>query len=190
MKDLKAIIQQCFKNMYIVARDDVKKHFKEDRQARNHFNLVRSLVFLGHVAKHPDMYFAPEYTDAAWGARVENFINTDPGMIRSFQEHNANPEFKVYLRALARGAFVSGPGADVYAKIKPVLQDDELCKFCNEVENFYYQGSLNGVYPDENFIKKYAKKVAKWAEVVRKQNTVCGKLMKRFINGYERQYTD
>lgn len=188
MNDLKAIIQQCFENMYIVARDDVKKNFKADKQAQRHLNLVRALVYLKHVAECPDLYFAPEYTDAEWGARVEKFINTDAGMIKSFQDHNANPEFKVYLRSLARGAFVSGPSASVYAKISPVLQDVELCNFCKEVENFYYKGVLTGVYCSENFVKQYAKKISKWAEIVRQQNTLRGKFMRKIVGGYERQY--
>ena len=187
MKDLKAIIKQCFEDMYVIARNDVKQHFKEDKQRHNIWNHGRSLAFLHNVAKNPDMYFAPAYTNAEWSARVENFIDTDAGMRKSFQEHNANPEFKVYLRALARGAFVSGPFANVYANIYPVLQDRDLYNFCAEVQNFYYQGVLD-VYANETLIKKYAKKISNWAEIVRKQNTISGRLMKRFVGGYERQY--
>ena len=183
-QNLKNIITQCFADIYDIVRVNMKKNFKRDAKHGKKWDFARALVFLGDVAKNPDKHFAPEYTNAAWDKRVEEYIATSPTAKFSIEKYGIK-----YVRSVTKGSLAEHPSGVVYHKVEPIFQDREFWNFCEKVQDFYYQDFFKNVYVDDRFIKSYAKKIADWARVAREHNALKRGLIKTFVGAYERQYT-
>ena len=183
-QNLKNIIKQCFVDIYDIVRADMKKNFKRDAKHGKKWDFARALVFLGDVAQNPDKHFAPEYTNAAWDKRVDDYIAHSALAADSIKENGID-----YVRRLTKGSYAEHPSGVVCHKVEPVFQDREFWNFCEKVQDFYYQDVDKNVFVDKYFIESYAKKIADWARVAREHNALKRGLMKPFVGAYERQYT-
>ena len=179
--EMKAIIKQCFENIYVIARQDVKKHFKDDKKRGTQWDVARSLVFLRDVAKNPDKYFAPEYTNAAWDARVDEYIKTSGLSDVQIKKYGIK-----YVRSLTKGSLVEQPFSVVFNKVYPVFQEKGLYAFCEMVQDFYYQDFFKNVYVSESGIREYAEQIEKWANVARSGNCITRGIKKQIYGAYER----
>lgn len=180
--ELKPVIKKCFMDMYIVARADMKKHFKADKRQGKQWDFARSLVFLADVAKNPDKHFAPAFTNAAWNKRTFDYMEKSSLLKQDIAEHGVD-----YVVAVTKGSFVSGPGAIVADKIGYAVQGNDVRNFCDAVQSFYYQ-EHHKTYVNECYIKDVATRFAKWASVAQSKSCVSRKLKEFVFGGYQRQY--
>ena len=167
MDYLKLVIKQCFENIYFVAKADARKNFKEDKKAGNMLDIARALVVLGDVAKNPDKYFSVESTNAAWDARVENYIKNTDVAKKQIEKYGIK-----YVRAITKGSIVESPCSIVFNKVSPVFKDREFWCFCEEVENFYYRSMDKHIFVNEAYIRDYADKIAAWTKTAKQKNPV------------------
>ncbi|MBR6838917.1 MAG: hypothetical protein IKM94_05135 [Alphaproteobacteria bacterium] len=181
--ELKSVIKKCFMDMYIVARADMKKHFKADKIQGKQWDFARSLVFLADVAKNLDKHFAPEYTNADWDKRTKDYMNNSSLAAQDVKEHGYKYVFEV-----TKGCYAYGPGGIVCETVKPCFQDNGLWNFCEQVQNYYYQDVDKNVYCSKRDIELYAKKLAQWANVAQSKSCVSRKLKEFVFGGYQRQY--
>lgn len=179
--ELKSVIKQCFMDMYVVARADMKKHFKADKKQGKQWNGARSLVFLADVAKNPDKHFAPEYTNAAWNKRTFDYMEKSSLSKQDIAKHGVD-----YVAGITKGSLVWGPGDVVADKIKYAFQNRDVWNFCNAVQNFYYQDNYE-TYVNERYIKDFAAQVSKWAKVAQSKSCVSRNLNEFVFGGYQRQ---
>jgi len=185
MKDLKPIIKECFANMYVIAKADMRAHFKGDKKQGKQWDLARALVFLHKVSENPDLYFAPEYTWAEWQNSVRQHLDSHPDVLSGCK----NSAERKDAIATIRGCLVDGPNDFVYNNVSVVFQDKGLRNFCDMVHDFYYKDHFkNRVYVNEAGIREYAKKLAKWTNVAQTKNCVARGLKKQVYGAYQRQY--
>jgi len=182
-QNLQATIKQCFVDIYDIVRADMKKNFKSDAKRGQKWDFARALVFLGDVAKNPEKYFAPEYTNAAWDKRVDEWIATSSLSEQRIKQYGID-----YVRKVTKGSLAEPPFGIVYHKMESVFQDREFWNFCDKVQDFYYQDFFREVYVDKEYIKSYAKKIAGWARVAREHNFVKRNVAQFVHGGYKRQY--
>ena len=180
MQDLKTTIKTCFENMYIVARFDAKNNYKDYKKRGEQYNIARALVFLNGVSKNPDKYFSVEHTNNAWNTRVEEYLKNGESVQQDVQKYGIE-----YMRRLAKGSLVAGPGDIVFDKVSPVMRDTGLLDFCKEVQNFYYKDLYKNTYVNERFIGEYAHKIFELASIAKQANPLKRGIMKMFYN-YEK----
>ena len=170
-------IEQCFKDMYIVTRFDVKQHFREYKECGKLYDIVRALVYLEHVAKNPEQYFAPEYTLDAWNKRLDEKINSRRELRDAVREYGIDK-----VRYNIRGSFGETPHDIVWRSIDAAVRDDALLDFCSCVEDFYYRD----IDPTRKqnyfgFILEYSKEMAELSKIVQRRDSVNRKIM-NFLN--------
>ena len=180
--ELKPVIKKCFMDMYIVARADMKKHFKADKRQGKQWDFARSLVFLADVAKNPDKHFAPAFTNAAWNKRTFDYMEKSALTKQDIAKYGVD-----YVAAVTKGSLVSGPGAIVADKIGYAVQSSDVWNFCDAVQDFYYQDNYE-TYVNESYIKDVATQFSKWASVAQSKSCVSRKLKEFVFGGYQRQY--
>lgn len=179
-REIKALVKQCFENIYTIVRQDAKKHFKSDKKNGEQWNIARSLVFLGGVAKNPDMYFAPEYTNAAWNKRTREYMKKSSLVQQDIAKYGVD-----YVAGVVKGSIVEAPFSIVFHKSILAFQDVAFYTFCEKVQDFYYQ-YIEKTYVDERFIQEYAQKIAKWAKIVQTKNCIARGIKKQVYGSYER----
>lgn len=180
-QNMKAIIKQCFADIYSIVRADMKKHFKTDAKYGRTWRYARALVVLGDIAENPDKYFDPKYTNAEWNKRAFAYMEQSPKIKKNILEYGVD-----YVADVVKGSKVDQPYTIVYHKTQSLFQDNEFWKFCNRVQNFYY-ADVYSTHVDKDFIKSYAQKIAKWARVVNERNALKRNLIKIFSDKYTRQ---
>ena len=181
-QDIKAIIQQCFADIYTVVRADMKKNFKTDAERGRTWRYARALVVLGDIAKNPDKYFDPKYTNVAWNKRTFEYMENNKKIKNDIAEYGLD-----YVASVVKGCKVEQPYTIVYHKTQSLFQDNEFWKFCNRVQDFYYADMYRTVV-DKDFIKSYAQKISGWARVANESNILKQSVMKMFVGKYKRQY--
>lgn len=181
-QDMKAIIKECFDDIYSIVRVDMKKNFKTDAKYGRTWRYARALVVLGDIAKNPDKYFDPKYTNAAWNKRTFDYIEQNPKLKKNVLEYGVD-----HVAGVVKGSRVDQPYTIVYHKTQSLFQDNEFWKFCNCVQDFYYADMYRTVV-DKKFIKSYAQKISGWARVANESSVLKQKLMKIFVGKYTRQY--
>ena len=175
MHDLKAIIKQCFEDMYVVARYYAKADFELATKQGRKWDVARSLVFLKDVANNPDKYFSFENTNADWDARVEQHIKQSDVAQQSIKQYGIDS-----VRAVTKGSIVWGPANIVFDKIYPIftgMRSAGLYDFCGDVQDFYYGKHWKNIYVHEEDIKLYAEKMATLAKIAEQKNPIKRKLM-------------
>jgi len=160
-------IEQCFRDLYVIARFYAKKDFAKNEKQGKKWEIARALVFLEDVLQNPDKHFAYEFTNAAWDARVEDYIAKSATAEQSIAEHGID-----YVRSVAKGSLVESPGSIVFNKISPLFQPGKLWSFCENVQNFYYQKHFKDMYVNHGEIIYFANKVAKTARILEQKNPV------------------
>lgn len=181
-QNMKEIIKQCFADIYSIVRADMKKHFKKDAEYHRTWRYARALVVLGDIAKNPDKYFDPKYTNAAWNKRTFEYMVQNPKIKKNILEYGVD-----YVAGVVKGSIVDQPYTIVYHKTNMLFQDSEFWKFCNRVQDFYYADVYSTVV-DKDFIKSYAQKISGWVRVAKERSVLKQNLMKVFNGKYARQY--
>ena len=76
-QQVRGIVKEGFWDLRCIIRQNVKKQWKKMTKSEQ-YAAARSLALLNHVAKKPEMYFAPEYTSAQWEARAKEYAKKMP----------------------------------------------------------------------------------------------------------------
>lgn len=167
MKDLKAIIKQCFNDMYVVARFYAKKDFVKNVKQGKKYDIARALVFLKDVAENPDKHFSFENTNAAWDKRVDDYIAKSTSIEQDIAENGID-----YVRRDIKGSSVASPCSIVVDKIRPLFQSTELWSFCENVQDFYYQKYYKRIYVNDREIIDFARKMSESVKILKQKNPV------------------
>ena len=160
-------IEQCFRDLYVIARFYAKKDFKTNENKGAKWDIARSLVALKDIANNPDKYFSFENTNAEWNARVQDYIAKSATAEQSISQYGID-----YVRSVTKGSLVETPGSIVFNKINPLFKALDLWSFCENVQDFYYQKRFKQIYVREGEIIDFANKVAESAKVLRQENPV------------------
>ena len=75
-QQVRGIVKEGFWDLRCIIRQNVKKQWKKMTKSEQ-YAAARSLALLNHVAKKPEMYFAPEYTSAQWEARAKEYAKKE-----------------------------------------------------------------------------------------------------------------
>lgn len=160
-------IEQAFKDLFFVACFYAKKDFAKNEKQGKKWEIARALVFLEDVSQNPDKHFAYEFTNAAWDARVEDYIAKSATAEKSIAEHGID-----YVRSVVKGSRVDSPSGIVFNKISPLFKPMDLLCFCQNVQDFYYQKHYKCIYVNHAEIINFANKVAKSAKILKQKNSV------------------
>ena len=160
-------IEQCFRDLYVIARFYAKKDFAKNEEQGKKWEIARALVFLEDVLQNPDKHFAYEFTNAAWNARVQDYIAKSATAEQSIAQHGID-----YVRSVAKGSFVESPGSIVFNKINPLFKALNLWSFCQNVQDFYYQKHDKEIYVNHGEIINFCDKVIKTARILEQKNPV------------------
>lgn len=152
-QQVRGIVKEGFWDLRCIIRQNVKKQWKKMTKSEQ-YAAARSLALLNHVAKKPEMYFAPEYTSAQWEARAKEYAKKEGWQDWVLAYYVVEDPTGIVYGDVLKG--VAGDASDL----------NLLYNFSGDVQAWEYSRAFSGQIASANE-KRNAKKVIEFRNQIK-----------------------